>query len=63
MGPNGRTAYYAHGWHMLLRDLQAETVWRDAEGFMRDPAAPLPSGAPPIPTPCPAKLVRTAAGG
>jgi alpha-beta hydrolase superfamily lysophospholipase len=46
----GRTLYYEHGWHLLLRDLQAQTVWRDAEVFIRDPSAPPPSGAPPIPT-------------
>ncbi len=45
----GRTLYYGKGWHLLLRDLQAETVWRDCEAFIRDPAAPAPSGAPPIP--------------
>jgi alpha-beta hydrolase superfamily lysophospholipase len=47
--PPGRTAYYANGWHLLLRDLQAQTVWSDGEAFIRDPAAPLPSGAPPVP--------------
>ena len=47
--PPGRTLYYEHGWHLLLRDLSAETVWRDAEAFIRDPSAPAPSGAPPIP--------------
>ncbi len=45
----GRTLYYERGWHLLLRDLQAQTVWRDAGAFIRDPAAPPPSGAPPIP--------------
>ena len=47
--PPGRTLYYEKGWHLLLRDLQAETVWRDAAAFIRDPSAPAPSGAPPIP--------------
>jgi alpha-beta hydrolase superfamily lysophospholipase len=47
--PPGRTLYYRRGWHLLLRDLQAETVWADAEAFIRDPAGPAPSGAPPIP--------------
>ncbi len=47
--PPGRTLYYEHGWHLLLRDLQARTVWTDAEAFIRDPGGPLPSGAPPIP--------------
>ncbi len=44
-----RTAYYAAGWHLLLRDRQAKTVWADVAAFVRDPTAPLPSGAPPIP--------------
>jgi len=44
-----RTADYAHGWHLLLRDKQAPLVYADIEAFLRDPAAPLPSGAPPIP--------------
>lgn len=51
--PPGRTVYYQSGWHLLLRDLQAETVWRDGEAFIRDPTAPLPSGAPPIPAKVP----------
>jgi acylglycerol lipase len=46
--PAARTALYANGYHMLLRDLQAETVWRDIEAFVRDPAAPFPSAAPPL---------------
>lgn len=45
----GRTAYYAEGWHLLLRDKQAHNVWDDIAAFIRDPAAPLPSGEPPIP--------------
>jgi alpha-beta hydrolase superfamily lysophospholipase len=44
-----RTAYYAKGWHLLLRDKQARNVYDDVAAFIRDPAAPLPSGAPPIP--------------
>jgi alpha-beta hydrolase superfamily lysophospholipase len=51
--PPGRTLYYEHGWHLLLRDLQAETVWRDSVAFIRDPNAAPPSGAPPIPTKVP----------
>ena len=47
--PPGRTLYYERGWHLLLRDLQAETVWTDAEAFIRDPAGPMPSGAPRMP--------------
>jgi alpha-beta hydrolase superfamily lysophospholipase len=40
-----RLALYADGWHMLLRDCQAETVWRDVATWIADAAAPLPSGA------------------
>ena len=40
-----RRALYAEGFHMLLRDLSAETVWRDIAAWIADPAAPLPSGA------------------
>jgi acylglycerol lipase len=32
-----------------LRDLHAQRVWEDTLAFIRDPSAPLPSGAPPIP--------------
>ena len=40
-----RLAVYDDGYHMLLRDLQAETLWRDIAHWIADPAAPLPSGA------------------
>ncbi len=40
-----RVAVYPDGWHMLLRDLQAEAVWNDIRAWVSDPAAPLPSGA------------------
>jgi alpha-beta hydrolase superfamily lysophospholipase len=41
-----RVALYKDGYHMLLRDLQAETVWRDIAAWMRAPVvAALPSGA------------------
>ncbi|MGF1641761.1 MAG: alpha/beta hydrolase [Rhodospirillales bacterium] len=40
-----RIALYAQGYHMLLRDLQAETVWADIAAWIADPAAPLPSRA------------------
>jgi acylglycerol lipase len=43
-----RTAEYAQGWHLLLRDKQAHNVWADVAAFVRDPNAALPSGAPPI---------------
>ncbi|MGH7024373.1 MAG: alpha/beta fold hydrolase [Caulobacteraceae bacterium] len=46
-----RTAYYAKGWHLLLRDKQAVNVWRDVAAFIRKPNAPLPSDSPPIPLP------------
>ncbi|WP_218831543.1 alpha/beta hydrolase [Bordetella genomosp. 9] len=41
-----RVALYSDGYHMLLRDLQAEIVWRDIAAWMRAPmVAALPSGA------------------
>ncbi|MGD2134216.1 MAG: alpha/beta fold hydrolase [Maricaulaceae bacterium] len=48
LGPCTRSAYYENGWHMLFRDLQAETVWRDVAAFLRDGDGALPSNAPPI---------------
>ena len=51
LGPNGRTAYYRDGWHLLNRDLHNEFVLEDVAAFIRDPKAPLPSGAPPMPPP------------
>ena len=47
--PDFRTGYYPDGWHILDRDLQAETMFRDVAVWLRDPAAPLPSGAGPVP--------------
>ncbi|MDB5429526.1 MAG: lysophospholipase [Caulobacter sp.] len=47
--PTDRSAFYKDGWHLLLVDHQRETVWRDVVGFIRDPSAPLVSGAPAIP--------------
>ncbi|HWE98676.1 MAG TPA: alpha/beta fold hydrolase [Caulobacteraceae bacterium] len=47
--PSARTADYAQGYHLLTRDLDGPIVWRDVLAFLRDPGAPLPSGAPPIP--------------
>jgi alpha-beta hydrolase superfamily lysophospholipase len=44
-GGRQRLALYAKGYHMLLRDLQAETVWRDIVGWIEHPAQPLASGA------------------
>ncbi|TAJ64458.1 alpha/beta fold hydrolase [Brevundimonas sp.] len=46
--PGLRTAYYPDGWHILNRDLQAQTVYRDVEAWLRAAAAPLPSGAGPV---------------
>lgn len=46
--PGDRSAHYARGYHMLTRDLQGPVVSRDMLSFIRDPAAPLPSGALPI---------------
>jgi alpha-beta hydrolase superfamily lysophospholipase len=40
-----RFAYYPAGWHMLLRDLQSEVVIADIAAWIREPDAPLPSGA------------------
>lgn len=44
-----RTAYYAAGHHLLTRDRQGALVIADVLAFLRDPMAPLPSNAPPIP--------------
>jgi alpha-beta hydrolase superfamily lysophospholipase len=38
-------AFYPHGYHMLMRDLDGPTVIADAAGWMLDPGAPLISGA------------------
>jgi esterase/lipase len=46
--PNLRTGFYPDGWHILNRDLQAETVFHDVEAWLSAPAAPLPSGAGPV---------------
>jgi alpha-beta hydrolase superfamily lysophospholipase len=40
-----KLAWYDHGYHMLLRDLEAPAVWRDIASWMADHRAPLPSGA------------------
>jgi alpha-beta hydrolase superfamily lysophospholipase len=37
-------AYYPEGYHMLLRDLQRETVYRDITSWMQNRYKPLPSG-------------------
>jgi acylglycerol lipase len=38
-------AFYPHGYHMLMRDLDGPLVIADVAGWMHDPAAPLISGA------------------
>lgn len=45
-GLNGgqRAALYPEGYHMLLRDLQAEVVWRDVLSWATAQSLPLPSG-------------------
>ena len=40
-----RIGFYAQGYHMLLRDLEAPVVMRDVESWIGDHGAPLPSGA------------------
>jgi acylglycerol lipase len=47
--PQARSAWYADGWHLLLIDKERSLVAADVAAFIRDPTAPLPSGAPPIP--------------
>jgi|KBSSwiStaDraftv2_1062776.scaffolds.fasta_scaffold23809_5 acylglycerol lipase len=47
--PSDRSAYYAQGWHLLTRDHARAQVIADILAFLRDPNAPLPSGAPTIP--------------
>ncbi|HEX7886350.1 MAG TPA: alpha/beta fold hydrolase [Phenylobacterium sp.] len=60
--PYDRTAYYAAGHHLLTRDKQRALVIGDVLAFIRDPQAPLPSSAPPIPG-APADSGRQAAAG
>lgn len=40
-----RLGYYDSGWHMMLRDLGAETVLADVASFLNNPTKSLPSGA------------------
>jgi alpha-beta hydrolase superfamily lysophospholipase len=47
--PQDRSAYYAHGYHLLTRDKEGPIVIADVLAFLKDPQGPLPSGAPPIP--------------
>ncbi|WP_346344095.1 lysophospholipase [Magnetospirillum sulfuroxidans] len=43
--PDRRAGFYANGWHMLVRDLQADVVLDDMAAWMADADAALPSGA------------------
>ena len=45
---------YPEGWHLLLRDLQAETVWRDIAAWIEEVAAEAgdPSGLGPAASTC-----------
>jgi len=43
-----RTAFYADGYHWLLRDNQSEVTYRDILAYLEDADAPLPSQAPPL---------------
>ncbi|MDX1485283.1 MAG: alpha/beta hydrolase [Alphaproteobacteria bacterium] len=40
-----RAAYYAKGYHMLLRDLDGTAVAMDVAAWIENPSKPLPSGA------------------
>lgn len=40
-----RRAFYKSGYHMLLRDTGAKTLWRDITAWIDNPLRPLPSGA------------------
>jgi alpha-beta hydrolase superfamily lysophospholipase len=44
LGRRPRVAFYRKGYHMLLRDLDAQLVRDDIAAWIADPAAPLPSG-------------------
>jgi acylglycerol lipase len=50
-GAPDRVAVYENGYHMLLRDLQREVVWKDIDAWITDRKAPLPSGAENHPLP------------
>jgi acylglycerol lipase len=54
-----RSAFYPHGWHLLLVDHARETVFADVESFIRSPLAPLPSGVGPIPLTAPRGASKT----
>lgn len=44
-GARPQVALYPEGWHMILRDKQAQTVLDDVVAFIEAPDAPLPSRA------------------
>lgn len=44
--PNLTTAYYPNGWHLLNRDMDAQTVYADVEAWLEGKS--LPSGALPV---------------
>ena len=60
---SNQTAYYAKGYHLMMRDHQGPVVWRDVLAFVRDPSAPLPSGAPQIPGAATLRAASSGAGG
>ncbi|MDP1736277.1 MAG: alpha/beta fold hydrolase [Caulobacter sp.] len=60
--PTDRTAWYANGYHLLIRDHQRDRVIADVAAFILDPKAPLPSGPPAIPAP-PRRGARRAISG
>lgn len=43
--PQTRVAFYENGYHLLLRDLQAEKPWRDIAAWIENHGSSLPSGA------------------
>ena len=43
--PSVRMAAYPEGYHMLLRDLSAQAVWRDIAAWTEEPGRHLPSGS------------------
>jgi len=43
--PGARLAYYPDHYHLSMRDLGRATIINDVVSWMKDPAAPLPSGA------------------
>lgn len=53
------TAWYANGYHMLLRDLEAERYWQDILAWIRQPGEPLPSGADRLLPSAPTELALT----